>query len=438
MLFNNKKMSLQIEALEKKLIEFNSIQHDLKKEMIYCSINKRGVITEVNEHFVNSCGYSSEELVNKSFVDFILKESRNKPYCMNMLEAISAGLHWHGAIQFVSSEGNVLWYRSIIQPIKNNEGDDINLAVYSSELTRTISESRSKQDMLDALSRSSAVIEFDLDGIILDANENFIRGMKYSKEQIVGKHHQIFCDPEEVKSLDYSRFWQKLNQGHFITSRFKRYDSQGGLVWLEASYNPIHDDNGVLYKVVKFATIITEQMDREIAISETAQVAFDISKKTDADTDKGMSVIETTIDTMEQLSAQMRTVSEGIFDLEKHSRTIAGLVNNISGIADQTNLLALNAAIEAARAGEQGRGFAVVADEVRQLALRTTTTTDEIVKVVNDNKHLTENAVALIEQSLKQVQTALELSNDGGKVMNEIKTGAREIVDAVGSFNKNL
>ncbi|WP_428982850.1 methyl-accepting chemotaxis protein [Paraglaciecola aquimarina] len=179
-------------------------------------------------------------------------------------------------------------------------------------------------------------------------------------------------------------------------------------------------------------------MDREIAISETAQVAFDISKKTDADTDKGMSVIETTIDTMEQLSAQMRTVSEGIFDLEKHSRTIAGLVNNISGIADQTNLLALNAAIEAARAGEQGRGFAVVADEVRQLALRTTTTTDEIVKVVNDNKHLTENAVALIEQSLKQVQTALELSNDGGKVMNEIKTGAREIVDAVGSFNKNL
>jgi methyl-accepting chemotaxis protein len=179
-------------------------------------------------------------------------------------------------------------------------------------------------------------------------------------------------------------------------------------------------------------------MTREFAIADTAAIAFDISKKTDANTAKGMSVLQSTIDTMEQLSSQMREASSGIFDLDTQSQKVAVLVSNISGIADQTNLLALNAAIEAARAGDQGRGFAVVADEVRQLALRTSSTTAEIVTVVNDNKKLTENAVSLIEQSLEKVQDALELSNNAGTMMDEIQIGAREIVEAVGQFNNNL
>jgi methyl-accepting chemotaxis protein len=167
-------------------------------------------------------------------------------------------------------------------------------------------------------------------------------------------------------------------------------------------------------------------------------MAFDISKKTDENTGKGIEVLKSTIATMEQLSVQMREASAGVFDLDKQSQKVAVLVNNISSIADQTNLLALNAAIEAARAGDQGRGFAVVADEVRQLALRTSSTTVEIVDVVNDNKKLTENAVSLIEQSLIKVKDALDLSNNAGVVMNEIQSGAREIVDTVGKFNENL
>ncbi|WP_257175175.1 methyl-accepting chemotaxis protein [Colwellia sp. M166] len=179
-------------------------------------------------------------------------------------------------------------------------------------------------------------------------------------------------------------------------------------------------------------------MTREFAVADTAAIAFDISKKTDENTAKGISVLQSTIATMEQLSTQMREASAGVFDLDEQSQKVAVLVSNISSIADQTNLLALNAAIEAARAGDQGRGFAVVADEVRQLALRTSSTTVEIVEVVNDNKKLTENAVFLIEQSLAKVQDALDLSNNAGAVMDEIQIGARQIVNAVGQFNDNL
>lgn len=438
MLFQNKKLSLKIETLEKELAEFYRIQDDLKEEMLYFSLNTRGIITKVNNHFLNSCGYAEHEIIKKSIKDFIPSQAINKPHCQKMFSAIKEGKHWHGALQIVGKAGNELWFRSIVQPILNDENNDVRIAVYSNELTNTISQSKEQENMLGALNRSSAVIEFSLDGIILNANDNFLSGMHYAKNQIIGKHHGMFCSPEEVKSSEYKAFWGRLNNGEFVSNRFKRFDSYGTPVWLEASYNPIYDESGVLYKVVKFATVITEQMTREFAIADTAAIAFDISKKTDANTAKGMSVLQATIDTMEQLSSQMREASGGIFDLDKQSQKVAVLVSNISGIADQTNLLALNAAIEAARAGDQGRGFAVVADEVRQLALRTSSTTAEIVTVVNDNKKLTENAVSLIEQSLEKVQDALELSNNAGTVMDEIQIGAREIVGAVGQFNNNL
>src|SRR5699024_9463629 len=217
--------------------------------------------------------------------------------------------------------------------------------------------SRQYQDIITALHRSLAVIEFDLSGNILNANENFLRCVKYRKQDIIGKHHQIFCRQEEVNSSDYQRFWQTLAAGEFVSDRFQRLDRYGHIVWLEASYNPIHDDSGELYKIVKFATEITEQMDRETAIAETANVAYHISLQTDQQASAGIAVIQDTMTTMNALATEMAQASEGVYSLDKQSSQIAALVESIHGIAEQTNLLALNAAIEAARAGEQGRGF---------------------------------------------------------------------------------
>ncbi len=134
----------------------------------------------------------------------------------------------------------------------------------------------------------------------------------------------------------------------------------------------------------------------------------------------------------------MGCASKGICELDVQSAKVAELVDSIKGIADQTNLLALNAAIEAARAGEQGRGFAVVADEVRQLASRTSIATEQIIDVVSENKQLTEAAVSVIESSLEEAQRALQLSNDAGSVMNDIQSGAKQVVDAVRKFRRSL
>jgi methyl-accepting chemotaxis protein len=432
MWLTNRKLLSENIYLKEQAAEYENIKHELKEEMLYFLLNKNSTIIEVNERFAAALDLQANDLIGKNLNDLLLKKSINKPHTQKLLSAINKLNHWHGALQLQTNTGRELWLRSILQPI-NGE-----LAVYSAELTRTISQSREKEDMLTALSRSSAVIEFSLDGIILNANDNFLKAMGYSQNQILGKHHSMFCDPHEVESSAYQQFWTELKQGRFISDRFKRIDSHGNEVWLEASYNPIHDDNGDLYKVAKFATVITEQMRREQAISQTAEIAYDISKQTDADAENGLEVVKQTISTMKALSKKLETASEGINKLDVQSAKVAQLVESIKGIADQTNLLALNAAIEAARAGEQGRGFSVVADEVRQLASRTSAATEQIIGVVTENKVLTQDAVTQIESSLVEAKDALELSNSAGSVIDDIQEGAKEVVEAVGQFKTNL
>jgi methyl-accepting chemotaxis protein len=229
-----------------------------------------------------------------------------------------------------------------------------------------------------------------------------------------------------------------LNNGEFVADRFKRVDSHGRTVWLEASYNPVVDANDKLYKVVKFATVITDQVNREQAVADAASIAYSTSQQTDSTAQRGTTVVTEAVNVMRDLSRHMQAAGEGIEALNEQSLVIGTIVKTISGIAEQTNLLALNAAIEAARAGEQGRGFAVVADEVRQLASRTSQATEEIVTVVRQNQEMARNAVALMTDGKLQAEQGLALAAEAGTVIVEIQDGAQKVVNAVGQFANQL
>lgn len=432
MIFNRKKLLSEIAELKSSVNELEAMRSELKEVMLFFSTDNSGRITDANDYFCEAIGYSREELSQKPLENFLSKKSVDKAHCKNMLAAMNASAHWHGAIQLITKEGKEIWLRSILQPVSNE------MEFYSTELTRTIMQSRQKEDIISAIYRSSAVIEFSLDGIILAVNDNFLKGVKYSLPQLLGKHHKIFCSSEVVESEEYRNFWAKLRKGEFVTGRFKRFDSNGEPLWLEASYNPVYDDDGELYKVIKFATVITEQMNRESEIEKSSEVAFNVSCKTGEDAEKGLSVISGTIEKVTKLSDGLNNASKKINSLDTQSIKVAELVSNIQGIADQTNLLALNAAIEAARAGEQGRGFSVVADEVRSLAARTSVATEQIIDVVNENKNLTQDAVLAINESLEQAQDTLLLSNDAGKVMHDIQAGAKEVVQTISTFRESL
>ncbi len=434
----NKRLKQELAALREELSSLLQVKDSLESEMLVLTLEPDGRVQSVNQNFLNEMLYKSHDLIGRAIEDIVPAHVKADEFHHRFKAALTRGEHFAGAVRLMRGNGEEAWLRSIVQPVRSSDGRIKHFSIFSSDLTRTIEASREHENLIGALVRSTAVIEFDLNGNVLNANERFLSGMGYSLAQIKGKHHRMFCLPEEYNSAEYQNFWRRLNNGEFVAERFKRVDSHGRTVWLEASYNPVLDANNKLYKVVKFATVITDQVNREQAVADAASIAYSTSQQTDSTAQRGTTVVTEAVNVMRDLSRHMQAAGEGIEALNEQSQVIGTIVKTISGIAEQTNLLALNAAIEAARAGEQGRGFAVVADEVRQLASRTSQATEEIVGVVRQNQEMARNAVALMTDGKLQAEQGLALAAEAGTVIVEIQDGAQKVVDAVGQFANQL
>jgi methyl-accepting chemotaxis protein len=434
----NKRLKQELSALREELSSLQQVKESLESEMLVLTLDSDGRVQSVNQNFLSEMHYKSNELIGRHIDDMAPDHVKNDEFQRRFNNALTRGEHFAGTVRLLRGTGQEAWLRSILQPVRSADGRIRHFSIFSSDLTRTIEASREHENLIGALVRSTAVIEFDLNGNVLTANDRFLSGMGYSLAQIKGKHHRTFCLPEEYNSAEYQNFWRRLNAGEYVAERFKRIDSHGRTVWLEASYNPVVDASNKLYKVVKFATVITDQVNQEQAVAEAANIAYGTSQQTDQSAQRGTAVVTQAVDVMRDLAKHMQTAGDGIEALNEQSLVIGTIVKTISGIAEQTNLLALNAAIEAARAGEQGRGFAVVADEVRQLASRTSQATDEIVLVVRQNQDMARNAVALMTDGKLQAEQGLALAAEAGTVIVEIQDGAQKVVNAVGQFANQL
>ncbi|MBA1222766.1 PAS domain S-box protein [Pseudomonas fulva] len=436
-MFNNK-LKQEIRQLREELMIIDQIKSSLDSEMLVLQLDPAGRIELVNGNFETEMLYRADQLLGRNIEDIVPAHVKSLDFHQRMKNAISRGEHFNGAFRLLRGDGQEAWLRTILQPVKGSDGRIKYFTLHSSDLTRTIVTSREHESLIKALMRSTAVIEFDLDGMILTANERFLSAVGYRLDQIRGKHHRMFCEPAEVNAPGYQAFWDKLRRGEYIAERFRRIDAHGRVIWLEASYNPIFNAHDELYKVVKFATVITDQVNQEQAVAQAADVAYNTSRETDTSARRATEVVGQSVSVMRGLEASMLQAAEGIQALDTQSRVIGSIIKTISDIAGQTNLLALNAAIEAARAGEQGRGFAVVADEVRQLASRTSTATEEIARVVQQNEQLAQAAVSIIDTSKRQAEEGRALADQTGSVIEEIQEGARRVVDVVGQFSSRL
>nr|WP_103734680.1 PAS domain-containing methyl-accepting chemotaxis protein [Pseudomonas sp. GZJR-8] len=434
----NTGLKQELTALREELSSLLQVKESLENEMLCLTLDPEGRVEWANANFLQELAYSLGEIVGRAIEDLVPAHVRQDEFQLRFKHALARGEHFAGAVRLMRGNGKEAWLRSILQPVRSSQGRIKQFSMFSSDLTRTIESSREHENLITALMRSTALIEFDLDGHVLTANDRFLGAMGYSLAQIQGKHHRMFCEPQEYNSAEYQQFWKRLNAGEFVAARFKRVDSHGRLVWLEATYNPVLDANERLYKVVKFATVITDQVNREQAVAEAANIAYSTSLQTDDSAQRGTTVVTQAVDVMRDLAQHMQQAGEGIEALNAQSQVIGSIVKTISGIAEQTNLLALNAAIEAARAGEQGRGFAVVADEVRQLASRTSKATEEIVGVVRQNQDMARDAVALMADGRLQAEQGLALAAEAGTVIVEIQDGAQKVVSAVGQFANQL
>lgn len=305
----------------------------------------------------------------------------------------------------------------------------------AADITDNQNETLAKESVLTALNRSLATIEFDPKGNIINANENFLNTIGYSLNEIVGKHHKMFCD--ESFYHENPSFWDDLGRGEFKTGRFPRKNRHGETIWLEATYNPIIGDDGKVAKVIKFASDITQQMHQNNAVSEAADIAYTTSVETAKIASQGSELLGDSVEVSAGISEKVKDATGKLGLLNTQSQSIEAIVLTIKNIADQTNLLALNAAIEAARAGEQGRGFAVVADEVRQLASRTNESTSEIANVVSDNKTLTDDVTSAMEEVSNIADEGMNKIAEVSTVMDEIRAGAENVSHTVMKLSEN-
>nr|WP_249676043.1 methyl-accepting chemotaxis protein [Pseudomonas sp. PIA16] len=434
----NKHLKQELSVLREKLSSAEQIAQGLDDEMLAIYLDPQGRIESVNSLFEREMKYRSENLSGRAFLELAPDHAKNLEPFQRLKAALARGEHFSGTVRVSRGDGQEAWLRAILHPVKSSDGRLMRFSLYADDLTRTIESSREHESLIKALLRSTAVIEFSLDGEILAANERFLQATGYTLEQVRGKHHRMFCEPDTYNSQAYQDFWNRLRRGEFIADRFKRVDRHGHVVWLEASYNPVMDAHDKLYKVVKFATVITEQVNRDLAVADAANIAYSTSQQTDSTAQKGAAVVQQTVQVMRELAGGMQQAVAGIEALDKQSQLIGSIIKTISGIAEQTNLLALNAAIEAARAGEQGRGFAVVADEVRQLASRTSQATEEITNVVKENQQLASQAVGLMDSGKRQADQGLALAGEAGAVIIEIQDEAKRVVSAVEQFASQL
>jgi methyl-accepting chemotaxis protein len=275
------------------------------------------------------------------------------------------------------------------------------------------------------------VITFNLDGIVTSANQNFLKTVGYAEGEVVGQHHRMLCETEYAASHEYKDFWMKLNQGHFFAGTYMRVTKSGETIWLEATYNPILDEKGKPYQVIKFATNITERINQAVKQKMAADMAYEVSQETEVNSKEGNSVIVKAVEKMNALSQQVNVASGEVTNLSAQTDEIGFIVKTISDIAEQTNLLALNAAIEAARAGDSGRGFAVVADEVRSLSEKTSQSTKQIGDMIGKIQTQSHSVLNCMSQNLADTESCVDLVSEAGNMMDQIHHGARNVVSVV-------
>lgn len=325
----------------------------------------------------------------------------------------------------LKKDGSSIWIEATYMPVRNRAGDVYKVTKVAHDVTKAKITADKQAAVFHALDRSSAMIQFNPDGTIKEANENFLKATGYRLEEIVGKHHRMFCDDRFYK--ENPNFWRELARGEFKSGLFHRRTRHGQDLWLEATYNPIFNDAGVVTQVVKFASDVTDQVLKAHATKEASQMAQQTSAETVRVAESGREMIDAAATIASGITESIAGANALMTDLSSQSQRITQIVTTINKIAEQTNLLALNAAIEAARAGEYGRGFAVVADEVRSLASNTSQATSEIDNIVKRNSQLTEQSGQTMEQIQAKVTEFNHMLQQTQSLIEQIQHAAENV-----------
>ena len=472
-----------------------------------------GTLLKTNDNFRDLLGYTEAELKSAHHSRFMEEAYRRSPEYAEFWARLKQGDFQSGVYKYITKDKEEVWIQATYNPIYDLDGHLAKVVQFASDVTEARSEMASFQGQIEAIRKAQAVIEFDMDGTILDANQNFRVLMGYTMDELKGSHHSLLVDDAHRTSSDYQEFWSKLNRGEFEQGMYRQKTKLGRDVWVQASYNPILDLNGDPLRVVQFATDITErvQLQEEVnrVVSEIIRVAqalregdltqemrgdftgrfaelqvaintfieslggtmeqtqtasaavgeatvklrqsseqlakgasqqqeaLQISSEALTETSamvqstsenavRANELVQQTAGTADQGRDKMNALTSAMTDISSSSGEISKIIKVIDEIAFQTNLLAVNAAVEAARAGRHGRGFAVVAQEVRSLAGRSAKAAQATAELIDQSTKTVERGVANVEATSAALEEIRESVLKVRDIVGEISAASAE------------
>ncbi len=437
---------------------------DTSQAVIHFNLN--GIIETANQNFLNAVGYTLPEIQGKHHSMFVEPGYETSAEYATFWKTLREGRFQAAEYKRYGKGGKEIWIQASYNPLFDKNGKPYKVVKYATDITAQTLQNADFKGQIDAIGKSQAVIHFNTDGTIQWANENFLKTVGYSLSEIQGKHHSMFVESQFSQSAEYGHFWTSLRDGKFQAAEFQRVGKDGKEIWIQASYNPIFDPSGKPFKVVKYATNITDNVrkrdeksrigsmvDQNLgSIAEAVNNATIRTTSATSSSSEAAMTVQTIAAAAEELNSSIQEISasmahsrtsvdEAIMLTESADRTtkqlaeaagqMSGIVAIIQDIANQINLLALNATIESARAGEAGKGFAVVASEVKNLATQVGQATDKISGEIG-NRQTVSSEVA---SSLTQIKSAI---NSVGESITGIASAIEEQSAVTGQMSSHM
>ena len=379
----------------------------LSRSQAVIEFDPQGNIVDANENFLNAMGYRLEQIQGNHHRMFVDEEYGRSGEYKQFWEDLRKGEFKSGEFKRQTKSGEEIWIQASYNPIYDTAGNVSKVVKYATDITEAKLQNAYYQGQIEAIGKSQAVIEFELDGKIITANDNFLNAMGYSLDEIKGKHHSLFVEPEYKVSPEYRTFWDQLGSGQHMAGEYKRLAKGGREVWIQATYNPIFDSSGRPFRVVKYATDITS---RKVAINDIQAVMMELS----------------------QGNLQVSLQEEKLGDFKELGVSINGFIEELKDTITQ-----IRSAVETitGASSEIASGNADLSSRTEQQASSLEETASSMEELTSTVKLNAENA----DQASSLASQASTVAVDGGKLIGEvvntmssINDSAQKISDIIG------
>ena len=416
------KIAQDVTAQKLKSMEQDGQVDAIAKSQAVISFNLDGTIINANDNFLNGLGYSLNEIKGQHHRMFCESAYANSADYKSFWEKLNRGEFDAGEYKRIGKGGKEIWIQASYNPIFDMNGKPFKVIKYATDITQQKLQNADYEGQIDAIGKSQAAISFNLDGTIINANDNFLNTLGYSLDEIKGQHHRMFCERDYANSAEYKAFWEKLNRGEFDAGEYKRIGKGGKEIWIQASYNPIFDMNGNPFKVVKYATDITDKVFKVTKIMDVVTKAAegDLTHTLDVSGADDLGKIG------EGLSAFLTNLSKNIQLIGGNANTLASSVEELTAISQQ---LAGNAEETSAQANVVAAASEEVSKNVDTVATGTEemgASIKEIAQNANEAAKVANSAVDVAKNTNATVTKLGESSVEIGQVIKVITSIAEQ------------